>query len=255
MEYEKNFINCLIVHKPEEGYRLSHHLHHSCKEAKTLEVLSNWEEAIRFLEYGHKADLIIGSFELTDLHPFVFEKLDKKIPVIFTSTKPFVTEKAFSLNCMDFLNDDPSEDRLAKSFEKYKRLYSQNQISTTGTAQSPDTSQPKSRFLVKSGEKLFYKNPKDVAFFLAEGGLTYLVEMDTGEKFIVDHKLKNLEDQYLDPQQFFRINRSIILNIKAIHSIKKYPNNRLQITPKTSYRDEIIVSREKVSKFKNWMNQ
>lgn len=256
MEAKNHFIHCLVIHKPEEGYRLSHHIHQACVEAKTMEVLPSWEEAIHYLEAGNRVDLILGSYELIDLHPYAFEKMDKFIPVIFTSSKPFVTEKAFSLNCLDFINDNPTDQRLAKSFEKFKSLYRSNSklhfskqiLGVTGG------NHQKSRFLVKSGEQLFYKNQNDVAFFLADQGQTYLVELGSGNQYHISYKLMDLEDQ-LDPDQFFRINRSIILNIETIDTIKKHLNSRLKIIPKVPYENDIIVSREKVSKFKKWVSQ
>ena len=256
MKVEKQFIQCLVVHKPDEGYRLSHQIHQACEEAKTVAVFPSWDDAIQYLRVGGKADVILGSYELTDLHPSVFDKMDKFIPVVFTSAKPFVTEKAFALNCLDFINENCSDERLTKTFDKFKLLYPKAKAKTDQEKAVPaDTSFPqKTRFLVKSGEQLFQKNQEDVAFFLAEGGQTYLVEMVSGEHFLVSDKLMDLEEQ-LDSTQFFRINRSIILNVKAIGAIKKHVNSRLKITPKVNYEDDIIVSREKVSKFKKWVSQ
>ncbi|AWW30801.1 DNA-binding response regulator [Echinicola strongylocentroti] len=256
MKVEKQFIQCLVVHKPDEGYRLSHQIHQVCEDAKTVAVLPSWDEAIQYLAENGKADVIFGSYELTDLHPSVFDKMNKFIPVVFTSSKPFVTEKAFALNCLDFINDNCSDERLTKTFQKFKLLYpKENNKEAKEKNVSADVGQSKkTRFLVKSGEQLFQKNQEDVAFFLADGGQTYLVEMISGEHYLVSNKLMDLEEQ-LDPSQFFRINRSIIINVKAIGAIKKHLNSRLKITPKVDFNDEIIVSREKVSKFKKWVNQ
>ena len=65
----------------------------------------------------------------------------------------------------------------------------------------------------------------------------------------------DLESELIDQKEFFRINRSIILNIHAIGQIQKYLNSRLKIDLKVDFPDEIIVSREKVTKFKKWVNQ
>lgn len=257
MATENTFIQCLVVHKAEEGYKLSHQIHQACAEAKTIEVLPSWEDAIQYLNREPKPDLILGSYELTELHPSTFDRLDKKIPVVFTSSKPFVTEKAFWLNCIDFVPDNPHEDRLKRTFDKYKLLHSKASAKQPMPAPSispEEKNAQKSRFLVKSGDHLFQKTPEDVAFFLADKGQTFLVEMGSGELYQISHKLLDLENQ-LDSKQFFRINRSVIINVKAIGAIKKHVNNRLKITPKIDYQEEIIVSREKVSKFKKWVNQ
>ena len=255
------FIRCIIIHKPEEGYKWSHHFQNIHPYLKTMEVFNSWEEAMRYVEKGNRVDLIVGSFELTDMHPVIFENFDKTIPIIFTSLKPFITEKAMSLNCLDFINENAGTDRLLKGFEKYLLLYgrpdSQKVVVSNDEVNAHNTvlKTQKSRFLVKSGDKFFYKEPQDVAFFLAEEGQTFLIEMTTGSKYLISHKLMDLESEIIDQKEFFRINRSMILNIQAIGQIQKYINSRLKIDLKVDYPDEVIVSREKVTKFKKWVNQ
>jgi DNA-binding LytR/AlgR family response regulator len=65
--------------------------------------------------------------------------------------------------------------------------------------------------------------------------------------------LENLEE-VLDPRLFYRINRAYIININAIQDVVVYSNSRLKITPLVKWENEIIVSREKVSDFKNWFD-
>jgi DNA-binding LytR/AlgR family response regulator len=58
----------------------------------------------------------------------------------------------------------------------------------------------------------------------------------------------------LDQQEFFRANRQYIVSIKAIDVIYKYGNNQLKIemNPRTS--EDVIISKNRVSEFKNWLN-
>jgi len=261
MENNSQFIFCIIVHKSEEGYKWSHKFQTIHPYLKTLEVFGSWEEAYNYVEAGRRVDLIVGSYELTDMHPFVFDKLNKCIPVIFTSLKPFITEKALALNCLDFINENAGQERIEKSFTKYQLLYG-NKVGQPAAAPSMANagsetlpSSQKSRFLVKAGDSFSYKMPSEVAFFLADGGQTYLIELGTGNKFVISHKLMELEEDFLDQREFFRINRSVLLNIHAIGRINKYLNSRLKISPKVDYPEELIVSREKVTKFKKWVNQ
>ncbi|MFK7951714.1 MAG: LytTR family DNA-binding domain-containing protein, partial [Ekhidna sp.] len=71
---------------------------------------------------------------------------------------------------------------------------------------------------------------------------------------IVDHALDDLVD-LLDPQLFFRINRHMIVSSNQINSIDAFFNNRLilQLSPK--YDEDVLVSREKVKAFKQWLDQ
>ena len=68
----------------------------------------------------------------------------------------------------------------------------------------------------------------------------------------MDFSLEQLESE-LDPMKFFRVNRKYWVNIDAIADIISYTNSRLQIKLNHYSEGEIIVSREKVKEFKNWL--
>ena len=86
----------------------------------------------------------------------------------------------------------------------------------------------------------------------ADGRDVYMVTTQ-GRKFIIDYTLESLEE-ILDPKDFFRINRTFILNINAIKDVLVYSNSRLKVRLTQDFDKEIIVSREKVNEFKNWLN-
>ena len=71
------------------------------------------------------------------------------------------------------------------------------------------------------------------------------------KKFILDYKLEDL-NSILSSTEFYRVNRTFIININTIQDVIVYSNNRLKVTPKVRVEKEIIVSREKVSTFKKW---
>ena len=88
--------------------------------------------------------------------------------------------------------------------------------------------------------------------FNAEGRTVYLNTLK-GKRYIIDFKLETLEDS-LDPDLFFRVNRSFIININAIKDVLVYSNSRLKISLNIDFEDDIIVSRDKVSALKSWFN-
>jgi DNA-binding LytR/AlgR family response regulator len=61
-----------------------------------------------------------------------------------------------------------------------------------------------------------------------------------------------LEDE-LAPEQFFRINRKFFVNIHAIKDMVSYTNSRLQIKLNNYNEQDVIVARERVKDFKNWL--
>jgi two-component system response regulator LytT len=60
-------------------------------------------------------------------------------------------------------------------------------------------------------------------------------------------------EQELDTKDFYRISRKFIIPLKAIKEIVMYSNSRLKIVLPSYKEDEVVVSREKVSGFKNWI--
>ena len=64
--------------------------------------------------------------------------------------------------------------------------------------------------------------------------------------------LENLEDE-LEPHTFFRINRKFFVNINAIKDMVSYTNSRLQIKLNNYNEQDVIVARERVKDFKEWL--
>ena len=58
--------------------------------------------------------------------------------------------------------------------------------------------------------------------------------------------------QRLDPELFFRLNRTYVVNINAIRDVIIHSNSRLKVLLEQQFEKELIVSREKVSSFKMW---
>ena len=110
----------------------------------------------------------------------------------------------------------------------------------------------KRRFLVKSGKSYKYLSSDEISYFFAEDGLVFAVLLKR-ERSIVENSISELSN-LLDPEQFFQVNRNSIVNIKAINRFSGYFNRRLilQLLPDNH---EVIVSRERVQSFKQWLNE
>jgi len=112
----------------------------------------------------------------------------------------------------------------------------------------------KRRFLVKIGDRLKTKPVEDIAYVFAEGKTVYIVSKTDRRKYIVEHTLDELEQHLLNPYDFFRINRKFIVHIDSIDEVRNYVNSRLKLTMNPMSETDMIVSRERVSDFKNWLN-
>ena len=70
--------------------------------------------------------------------------------------------------------------------------------------------------------------------------------------YLLEDTLDQLEDK-LQPEIFFRVSRKFFININAIKDIIAYSNSRLKLILQSYNEEEIIVSRERVKEFKNWI--
>jgi len=111
----------------------------------------------------------------------------------------------------------------------------------------------RTRFLVKQGQKFASVETATIAYFFSEGRFIFFKTID-GQKYLVEYTLEELESM-LDPQQFFRINRSLLISFKSVDQIHPYFGNRLKLFLEPAMEKDILVSREKVNEFKKWLGQ
>ena len=105
--------------------------------------------------------------------------------------------------------------------------------------------------MVRMGENIVSVKTGDIAHFLFEDGIV-LLATNSNHLYPVDYSLDQLESM-LDPSEFFRINRKVIVNVNSIQKSGTYFNSRLKITTPLLLADNSIVSRERVADFKNWL--
>ncbi|MEM9326153.1 MAG: LytTR family transcriptional regulator DNA-binding domain-containing protein, partial [Bacteroidota bacterium] len=59
----------------------------------------------------------------------------------------------------------------------------------------------------------------------------------------------------VDPDRFFRISRKYIICLEAIDDMLAFSNSRLRIVVKNYDDDQVIVARERVAEFKEWLDR
>ena len=109
----------------------------------------------------------------------------------------------------------------------------------------------KKRFSVKVGQHLKLINIEDIECIYSENKGTYAYTNE-GRNYLLDATLDQLEEE-LEPNVFFRISRKFYININAIKDMVSYTNSRLQIKLNRFNEQDIIVARERVKDFKNWL--
>ncbi|GAA3621838.1 LytR/AlgR family response regulator transcription factor [Flavivirga jejuensis] len=225
---------------------------------KTNTMLHSVEESIQWFQNNVHPDLIFLDIQLSDGLSFeIFESIDIKSAVIFTTAYDEYALQAFKLNSIDYLLKPIDENDLAIAVEKYQERTPQKQAVTLDFNDikkllvNPIDREYKKRFSVKVGQHLKLINIDDIECFYSENKGTYLYTTE-GRNYLLDTTLEHLENE-LEPQTFFRINRKFFVNIHAIKDMVSYTNSRLQIKLKSYNEQDVIVARERVKEFKAWL--
>lgn len=222
-------------------------------------MLHSVEEAVAWFKTNEHPDLILLDIQLSDGLSFeIFDQVVVNSAIIFTTAYDEYALKAFKLNSIDYLLkpiDDEELESAIKKFEinrpeKHDLLVDINQIKKLLI--NPLERSYKKRFTIKIGQHLRMVETEDIECFYSDQKATY--SYTRGKKnYLMDLSLEQL-DEVLDPLKFFRVNRKFIVNIDAINDIISYTNSRLQIKLHHFSELDIIVSRERVKDFKQWLD-
>jgi DNA-binding LytR/AlgR family response regulator len=227
-------------------------------EADSIKTTVSW------LENNPSPDLILMDIELADGQSFeIFNHVSVKSPVIFITSYDEYALKAFKVNSVDYLLKPVQKEDLQSALEKYKQMkkvYAEKETSSISIdalvkelQQKLQTKDYRKRFLVKHGQKLVSVEVDEIAYFFSDGRLNFFKTFDN-RKFVVDYTMDELNEM-LDPDQYFRISRSFFISVNSVAQIHDYFGNRLMLQLKPESDKEAIVSREKVSDFKNWLGK
>jgi DNA-binding LytR/AlgR family response regulator len=225
-------------------------------EANIYGHLDSISSAVKWLQNEPKPDLIFCDIELADGQSFeIFERVEIKSPIIFTTAYDQFAIKAFKLNSIDYLLKPIDPEELEKAILKFKNMQFHPQIDLSHIQQllKPQEVHYKSRFMVKIGEKIQSIPTDEVAYFFSAERTTFMQTKEAGKRYILDYTLDQIEEM-LDPISFFRLNRKYIASFESVEQVLSYSNSRLKIKLKSCDDNDILISREKVAKFKEWLD-
>lgn len=221
-------------------------------------MLHSVQESIEWFQKNTHPDLIFLDIQLSDGLSFeIFESIDIKSAIIFTTAFDEYALRAFKLNSIDYLLKPIDEEDLEIAVNKFKdRNSALTNVSLNfdmikKMLTNPVDQNYKKRFTIKIGQQLKMIEISEIECFYSENKGTYLHTVEN-RNYLLDQTLELLETE-LDPNDFFRVNRKFIIPMKAIKEIQLHSNSRLKVILPTYTDDEIIVSREKVQEFKAWL--
>lgn len=249
----------IIEDEKPAAERLKNLIEASEFDITVLTILDSIRSSVQWFNKSEKPDLVFLDIHLADGSSFeIFKSVDINVPIIFTTAYDEYALKAFEQNCIDYLLKPINREKLNKSLAKMNQwmtMGSQKLVQLLEQSLKNDQSHKtyKERFLVKGKGKFISIKSNQIAYFQSINKIVLLVTHEN-RSFPVDHTLEELEG-LLDPNNFFRLNRSVLANLHAIGNIESYFNGKLIVWLRPELKDKVVVSRDKAKMFKVWMGE
>jgi DNA-binding LytR/AlgR family response regulator len=221
-----------------------------------LVMLHSIADSIKWLQNNPHPDLIFLDIQLSDGLSFeIFEKVKIESAIIFTTAYDKYALKAFKLNSIDYLLKPIDSDELTLALNKFNKHNTKSNVTVDykqiiSLIQGEKASY-KTRFIIQLGQHLKIVQTSNIICFFSEDKSSFAC-LESGKIYPIDGSVEGINQQ-LNPEIFYKVNRKFIIKMSAIKDIISYTNSRLEIKLNNFNNAEIIVSREKVKDFKDWL--
>jgi len=226
----------------------SEELSYLLKEFPEVEVLAtgkNGLEAIKLIE-TLEPDVVFLDVQMPGLDGFgVIQKLrEKNVPlpyfILATAYDSYALE-AFRWEALDYLLKPIEKDRLALAVERAAKAVAEKSKSSQLDLTPLSLKAQRTKLLVRSNNRHFIVDAQDVIFATIEDGLITVVAANVeGESNY--RTIEELQSN-LDPETFWRVHRSFLVNIHRIKEVIPWFKSSFQLRMDDKKQTEIPVSR------------
>jgi two-component system LytT family response regulator len=245
----------IIEDEQPTAQRLVKLLNEADPEIEVVAILDSVSGSIDWLMNNSSPDVVFQDIHLADGSCFeIYKTVKTNAPVIFTTAYDQYAIEAFKVNSIDYLLKPISREQLKQSLIKLREI-------ARGKPSLPDyqsfahqlePNHYQKRFMVRFGQKIKVIETNDIAYWYTTGGNQFFKTFG-GDAYPSDFSLEKLETM-LDPEQYFRINRQMIIHIKAIKEMYTYSKSRIKIDLHPTADFEVISSTERSGPFKRWLS-
>lgn len=268
----------LIEDEYPAAERLQRLLARVAPAARVVGTVASVAEGEEWFAANPAPDLVLSDIQLADGLSFeLFDRVVLPSPVIFTTSYDAYALRAFKVHSLDYLLKPIKEDELRAALDKYRTVVARVPVAAgaAGTEAPAPTPAPwqrlehlldtlpltqagqpprvpwKSRFLVRRADQLIPVATAEVAWLCSQHEQVTLITHQN-RRYVVDYTLEQLE-KLLDPTLFFRVNRQVLATADAIERIDLHFNGKLKLTLRPAATEDVLVSREKASAFRAWL--
>lgn len=253
----------IIVEDELHNYRL---LKGMVEELRPDWEIVEWFESVKstvaWLESNTAPDLIFMDIQLTDGISFsIFDQTKVESMVIFTTAYDEYALRAFQVNSIDYILKPVKQGKLQTAIEKFEAIFHHPASSEEShpdyneilKAITQGKKKYRKRFLISGATSYFKLNTEDIAWFSTENRVTTAFTFN-GKSHIVDLTIEKLEEQ-LDPELFFRTNRSTMVHVNSMRKFENHFGGKLVLRLVHPFDEPITISRLKATEFKEWVGK
>jgi two-component system, LytTR family, response regulator LytT len=220
-------------------------------------ICDSVETTVNYLrQHQQDLDVIFMDIQLSDGLSFeIFDKISVNLPVVFCTSYNEYTLKAFKNQGIDFILKPFNETDIRQTIAKVESLKGNFTAHSANNLKAILAEKPsyQSSFLIRFREKIYPVPVADIAFVYLENETAYLFNFK-GEKHPVFKSLDEIEN-VVSPDQFYRINRQMLINRKSIKEIETYFNQRIVVHLTVPAPEKALVPRLKVAPFLGWIEK
>lgn len=226
------------------------------EDIEIITTLQTIEDSVEWLNNNEHPDIMFVDIHLADGSSFsIFEKTEVRCPIVFTTAYDEYALKAFEVNSIDYLLKPINKDDLQRALNKYKNLKGDNKDLdykkfVSRFLSEGNVNNYKEYFLVPERDKLIPLAAKDIAYIYIDLRLIKAVTF-SGKVHYLNQNLDEIMNQ-LNPKKFFRANRQYIVAHESIKDVSMWFGNKISLNLVIPTEEKIIVSKARVSEFKNW---
>jgi len=232
-------------------------------EVEVLGFTDSLDSTLNWFINHQEPDLIFLSTQFQDGPAAnLFKEIRISSPLIFMSQDGKMALGTFKYNTLDYLIRPITKNAVISSLFKYRTF--QNLFHKNGepslyldepTRSGKENLQKefKKRFAIHIGDKIKSLDSSEIAYFMADGNVVFLFTLSS-DRFTINNSLEDILEK-LDPERFFRLNRTYIVQIKSIKETRKFFNGRLKVLLTPESEEEVFVSRNRVHEYLRWLGE
>lgn len=221
-----------------------------------LAVKESVQQTVGWLRANDAPDLIFMDIHLSDASAFsIFEQVEVKTPIIFTTAYDEYAIDAFKVNSIDYLLKPVLMNDLKRALDKFRMLNRSDVMEYLARmmALNEDRGQNAYRksLLVAVRDKLIPIELTDVACIHNTGRNTQIILKD-GRSFPYNKSLDQIMST-LNPRDFIRANKQYIVAKSVVKELVVWFDSRLLVRVDAELPEPMYVSKNKAAEFKNWL--